>query len=204
MNVSWAVNGKSAASALTTIALGKLGTSEFARNELEESTYTATLTDASGRVSLNCSRVLAPVDKSAIVQNIKSNLCGTHVESVNNEFDYFVDVDAGFQFPATSKTYETTCGGSVEAYHTACAEGEVIVQGSHANTAVECVYMNQVCVGGGGFVPRVCQAIPEMRHRNIGSVTCQNPTRATRSERRVRVDTTNVTVANTCEIPVRI
>lgn len=203
MNLAWAINGASASSEVVQVTLDQPISSEFARNSKETSTYTVTLTDPSGRVSLSCSRAAPANDDSVVVTPQASTLCGSHNESRDHEVEYFVDVDAGFQFPATQKTYETTCGGSVEAYHIACAAGEVAVENSHSNTSEECVYMNQVCVGGGAL-PRICQNVPEMRHRNKGSILCQNPARATRSERRVRVEPMDVSVPNTCEIPSKI
>ena len=201
MKVEWLVDGEDAKMPSAVVNLGAAA-SETLPLTPKAAVYSARLSDAGGRVVLMCARVMIPEDNSVGVEPRQDEACGAHSEARNQAVDYQVEVDAGFRDAARIKAYETTCGGSVEAYHIACDAGEMMVENSHSNSTEECIYKKEVCVGG-GLIPRVCQEVPEIRHRNKGSVMCQNQTRTTRMETRTRVDVIDVTVINTCDVPFK-
>ena len=201
MKVEWQVDGVDLRLPPAVIKIGAVLNQELTRNP-KAAIYSARLSDSGGRIVLMCARLLLPDDDSVGVGPRQDEICGLHAEKRNQAVDYQVEVDAGFRDAPRLKTYETTCGGSVESYHTACDGGETVVDNSHHNAAEECIYKKEVCVGG-GLIPRVCQEVPEIRHRNKGSIMCQNQTRTTRLETRTRVDVVDVTVTNTCDVPFK-
>jgi hypothetical protein len=201
LKVQWLIDGVELNLPTATVVLGS-GVSEEVSLSSKASIYAARLSDAGGRVVLTCARLVSPEDNSVGVAARQVPVCGHHTEKRNQGVDFQVEVDAGFRDAARIKPFETTCGGSIEAYHLACDPGELMVENSQSHSTEQCIFKKDVCVGG-GLVPRVCQQVPEIRHRNKGSVMCQNQTRATRVETRTRVDVVDVTVINTCDVPFK-